>query len=144
MSASLSKPASHSNGTDMQTILTPRAFFRSLIIWTLVAFFIVGSVGNIFPPPAVRADYDRWGYPGWFHYITGIMELTTAILIARESTRRIGAMLGGTVMGAAVVTLGINAELLHAAAPTAVLLVLSLCLLLDAKAQEARWEGKVF
>jgi uncharacterized membrane protein YphA (DoxX/SURF4 family) len=128
----------------MQITLTPRAFFRSLIIWALVAFFIIGGVGNIFPPPAVQADYNRWGYPGWFHYITGILELTTAILIARETTRRIGAMLGGSVMASALVTLGINAELLHAAAPAAVLLLLSLCLLLDAKAREARWEGKVF
>lgn len=128
----------------MQIALTSRALFRSLIVWVLVIFFIIGGIGNVFPPAAVQADYQRWSYPDWFHYVTGITEFVTSILIARETTRRIGAILGGLVMASALATLLINAEIAHAAAPAGILIALLICLQLEKRAQEARWEGKVF
>ncbi|MET3233569.1 hypothetical protein ACTJLC_31525 [Paraburkholderia sp. 22099] len=45
--------------------------WRSILNWALIVFFIFGEAGNIFAPPAILADYQRWGYPSWFHYPTG-------------------------------------------------------------------------
>jgi uncharacterized protein (DUF983 family) len=128
----------------MHISLTPRALLRTALVWGLAAFFVIGGLGNIIAPPAIRADYARWGYPGWFHYCTGLLELAAAWLIAREATRHKGAIVGGVVMAAALLTLLINAEPLHAVAPVTVLLALFACLALDAKAREVRWECKVF
>ena len=97
-----------------------------LVAWALAAFFLIGAVGNILAPPNVIADYARWGYPGWFHYLTGVLELSVAVLLVRRKTRRAGALLGGLVMTAAAVTLILHAEVTHAIAPTTVLLLLIL------------------
>lgn len=50
--------------------------------WALAAFFVFGGFGNIFASQTILADYVRWGYPHWFHYVTGLLELSvTAVLI---------------------------------------------------------------
>src|ERR1700691_2254548 len=66
----------------------------------LAAFFVVGSLSNIFVPGSIYEEYLRWGYPHWFHFVTGSLELTTAILLARARTRLLGAALGFIVMSA--------------------------------------------
>lgn len=128
----------------MQIALTPRSMLRGLVAWGLVAFFLVGGVVNIVPPESVTADYARWGFPDWFHHVTGMLELGAAFLLLRLSTRRAGALLAALVMAAALVTVLINGEYDHAVAPGVVLIALGLCLYLDEKALEARWEGKQF
>jgi len=128
----------------MQIALTPRSLARSLIVWGLVAFFLVGAVGNIAAPEPIAAEYARWGYPDWFHHVTGLLELAAAPLLARQVTRRNGAMLAALVMVGALFTLLANGDFDHASAPVTVLVALGLCLYLDEKALEARWEGKTF
>ena len=72
---------------------------------------------NVFATEDVLSDYQAWGYPSWFHYVTGGLEWTSAVLIAVPTTRLIGSLLGGAVMCAALVTLLLHGEVLHAAAP---------------------------
>lgn len=108
--------------TNIPKILKP------FTIWALVIFFAVGSIGNIFPPDNVQADYERWGYPDWFHYVTGALELVVAILIARPATRLIGSGLGCLIMGSAFVTLLLHGEYSHAAAPAVILALLFGCI----------------
>jgi len=83
----------------------------------LAAFFVVGSMTNIFASPSIYAEYLQWGYPGWFHFVTGSLELTTAILLAWKRTRLWGAVLGSTVMLAALATVTLHGEYAHGAAP---------------------------
>ncbi len=128
----------------MHISLTPRALAHSIIAGLLVAFFIAGGVGNLFPTADFRAEYARWGYPDWFHYVTGSLELAAAALLARAGTRHRGALLGGSIMTAALATLLLAGEWLHAALPLAVLMAIAACLYLDEKAREAVWEGKIF
>lgn len=128
----------------MQIALTPRSSLRILLILALFGLFIAGGIANILPPIAVRADYGRWGYPDWFHYITGLLELACALCLIREKIRKIGAMLGGIVMAGAMLTFLWNGEYAQMPAPAAVLVGLFLSLHLDEKAREARWEGKIF
>ena len=68
----------------------------------LAAFFVAGSLSNIFAPWSIYEEYLRWGYPHWFHFATGSLELTTAVLLARVPTRLWGSALGCTVMLAAL------------------------------------------
>ncbi|RWR31128.1 DoxX family protein [Sinirhodobacter populi] len=95
--------------------------WKSLLAWLLAAFFVVGGIGNIFASETVLADYARWGYPGWFHHVTGVLELTAAALIAWRPTRLWGAGLAGLVMVGAAGTVLSHGEFSHAIAPLVVL-----------------------
>jgi hypothetical protein len=94
--------------------------WRQVLAWALAAFFVAGSLGNTFAPGSIIEEYVRWGYPHWFHFITGSLELSTAVLLARAPTRLWGAALGCTVMCAAFGTVIIHGEYAHAALPLAV------------------------
>jgi hypothetical protein len=83
----------------------------------LAAFFVVGSLSNIFAPGSVYEEYLRWGYPHWFHFVTGSLELATAVLLARAETRLWGSALGCTVMLAALATVTLHGEYGHGVPP---------------------------
>jgi hypothetical protein len=87
----------------------------------LAAFFVVASAVNILFPTLVAAEYQRWGYPDWFHFVTGSLEIATAVLLFRTETRALGAALGCVVVFAAATTLIVHHEYPHAALPIAVL-----------------------
>lgn len=97
--------------------------WKPILTWALIAFFVVGGIGNVFISTENAANYARWGYPNWFHYVTGLLELTTAILLAYRPLRLWGAAVGGMVMTAAVATVLLHGEYTHAIAPIIVLLV---------------------
>lgn len=99
----------------------------TVLAWLLVAFFTVGGIVNWIAPGKIRADYARWGYPGWFHYLTAVLELGVAGLLAFPDTRWQGAVLGVAVMVAAAGTLLHHREYTHAIAPVAVLLLTAWC-----------------
>ena len=96
--------------------------WRQVSALALAAFFVVGSLSNIFAPPSIYEEYLRWGYPRWFHFVTGSLELTTAVLLARAQ-RGCGARrsaLGCTVMLAALATVTLHGEYGHGVAPLVV------------------------
>jgi uncharacterized membrane protein YphA (DoxX/SURF4 family) len=46
-------------------------------------------------------NFTRWGYPLWFMYLTGLIEVVSALLLWPRKTRLIGALgLVGTMVGA--------------------------------------------
>ena len=91
--------------------------WRQVLAWALAAFFVVGSLSNIFAPPSIYVEYLQWGYPHWFHFVTGTLELTTAVLLAQAQTRLWGSALGCAVMLAALATVTLHGEYRHEAAP---------------------------
>ena len=93
---------------------------RQVSTLALAAFFVVGSLSNIFALGSIYEEYLRWGYPHWFHFVTGSLELTTAVLLAQARTRLWGAALGCTVMLAALATVTLHGEYGHAVAPLVV------------------------
>ena len=99
--------------------------WRALVTWGLVAFFVFAGLLNIFAPVSLVEDYQRWGYPGWFHYATGSLELLSAFLQARRATSKAGVVLAASVMGVAVITLLIYHEWLHAPFPLLIFVTLS-------------------
>lgn len=90
----------------------------------LAAFFLVGAAVNAIGPSQIRADYARWGYPGWFRLLTAALELATAVLLFPPALRAIGITLGVAVMAGALLTLLRHKEPRHAIAPTVVIILL--------------------
>ena len=91
--------------------------WRQVLPFALAAFFVVGSLTNIFAPGSIYGEYLKWGYPRWFHFVTGSLELTTAILLVRTPSRLLGSALGCAVMFAALATVIIHSEYGHAVPP---------------------------
>ncbi|HEV2701703.1 MAG TPA: DoxX family protein [Steroidobacteraceae bacterium] len=91
--------------------------WRQALALALAAFFVVGSLTNIFASPSIYGEYLQWGYPRRFHYVTGSLELTTAVLLARAQTRLWGSALGSSVMLAALATVTLHGEYTHGVAP---------------------------
>jgi hypothetical protein len=81
--------------------------WRQVLAWALAAFFVAGSLSNIFAPRSIIE-------------VTGSLELTTTVLLARAATRLWGAALGCTLMCAALGTVIIHSEYAHAAPPLVV------------------------
>lgn len=102
--------------------MTHRLFrLDNILSWILAAFFVAGGVGNLIAPGPIAAEYARWGYPVWFHLLTGGLELAAAALIVRHSTRWAGLATGALVMLGAVATVLVHHEFMHALAPAIVL-----------------------
>lgn len=100
--------------------------WRHIFAGFLAAFFLLGGSMNIFASDAILADYHRWGYPGWFHYLTGALEWTTAVLIAIPRSRLLGSLLGCALMTSAAATVLLHGEYAHALAPLIVLTLVAL------------------
>lgn len=94
--------------------------WRQVLPLVLAAFFVVGSLSNIVAPRSIFEEYLKWGYPHWFHFVTGSLELMTTVLLARARTRLWGSALGCTVMLAALATVTVHGEYGHGVAPLVV------------------------
>ena len=94
--------------------------WRQVLPVALAAFFVVGSLSNILAPGPIYAEYLKWGYPRWFHFVTGSLELTAAMLLFRAHSRLLGSVLGCAVMLAALATVVIHGEYGHAVPPLVV------------------------
>jgi hypothetical protein len=115
-----------------------RSYLHIFLLITLPAFFLIGGLGNLFPSATILADYDRWGYPIWFHYVTGGAELLAALLLSIAATRLWGTLLGIALMAAAFLTLIIHGEWGHALAPFIAGLALALHLWLNRNGRRRR------
>ncbi|MWD27444.1 DoxX family protein [Aquicoccus sp. SCR17] len=100
--------------------------WRHIFALLLAAFFVLGGSMNIFASEQVLEDYARWGYPGWFHFLTGALEWTSAVLIAIPATRLAGSVLAAAVMASAAGTVALHGEFSHAMAPLVVLALAAL------------------
>ncbi|MGE7963996.1 DoxX family protein [Pseudomonas sp. NPDC089918] len=97
--------------------------WKAVLAFLLSAFFLVGAIGNIFVSESIAEDYQRWGYPDWFHFVTGGLELITAVLLTVAAGRLWGAALGCVAMFAAAATVIGHGEYAHAIPPIVVLVL---------------------
>lgn len=72
------------------------------------------------------ANFARWGYPGWFMYLTGAIEVLGAILILLPKTRFYGAALLTATMIGAIATHLVSGEAAMITAPLVLLLLSAL------------------
>ena len=106
------------------------------LLVSIAGFFLLGGFGNLFPPASIQADYLRWGYPDWFHFVTGSLEIVAAVLTIVPRSRQAGLALAITVMLAALATVLWNGDFWHAIAPVIALAVLGLSALLGQMRRE--------
>ncbi|HEY1941091.1 MAG TPA: DoxX family protein [Roseiarcus sp.] len=88
---------------------------HALSIWLLVAGFFGAGVFNAIGTPGTQSEFARWGYPRWWNFITGGLEIMSATLIALPATRIVGLALGAVIIAAAVVTVLRHRDLSHLA-----------------------------
>lgn len=106
---------------------------KQILAYALVCFFIIGAAGNIMEPKTVAEEYTRWGYPHWFHFVTGCLELISAFLMAGSASRIVGSLLGVCIMISAIATVAYHGEYSHTIAPVIVLSFLMLSIYLHRK-----------
>jgi putative oxidoreductase len=105
----------------------PQRKGANIALWVLQALlalaFVGAASGKLLGKPEMVALFETVGVGQWFRYVTGLMELTGALLIVVPRTKFFGAALLSVVMVGAVLT---HLFILHTA-PTApvVLLVLA-------------------
>jgi hypothetical protein len=85
-----------------------------LSTWLLVAAFFGAGLVNVVGTRATREGFVRWGYP-WWHWITGGLELLSAILIALPPGRAGGLGLGAIIIVVAALTVLRHREYRHLA-----------------------------
>jgi hypothetical protein len=95
-----------------------------ILAWALAAFFMLGGAINVLARGSTAEEYRRWGYPDWFHFVTGALEFTTAALLVLTATRLLGAGLGCAIMLAAAATVIVHREYPRAAPPIIALVLL--------------------
>ena len=93
------------------------------VVQGLLALAFVGAAsGKLLGKPEMVGLFDAIGVGQWFRYVTGLVELSGAVLILIPKTRVIGAgLLAGTMLGAIATHLSV----LHTA-PTAPVVLLAL------------------
>jgi DoxX-like family len=77
---------------------------HALSIWLLVAGFFGAGLFNAIGTERTQSDFARWGYPRWWSFVTGGLEIMSAVLIALPASRIVGLTLGALIIAAAVIT----------------------------------------
>ena len=77
---------------------------HAMPIWLLVAGFFGAGVFNTIGTPSTQKDFVRWGYPSWWCRVTGLLEISIAVIIAIPLSRTVGLGLGGAVIAVAAMT----------------------------------------
>ena len=91
--------------------------FESILAMIVAVLFAVAGVVNLTRPGAVKRDFARWGYPAWFQWLCGALELLSAALLLGQQTRVLGLTLTGAIMIGALFTLLRNREPFQHLAP---------------------------
>ena len=102
---------------------------HTLSIWLLVAAFFGAGVFNAIGTRATRESFARWGYPNWWHLVTGGLEILCAILIALPLGRDAGLVLGTIIIAAALLTVLRHREYSDLAPPSVFLALIALAAL---------------
>ncbi|MDH6153114.1 MULTISPECIES: DoxX family protein [Paraburkholderia] len=93
------------------------ASLESILATIVAVLFAVAGVVNLVRPGAVKRDFARWGYPAWFQWLCGALELLSAALLLGQQTRVFGLTLAGAIMIGALFTLLRNREPFRHLAP---------------------------
>lgn len=94
------------------TVSLPRGKIAAIALWLLGALPALGvglaGVGKFFPAAHWREYFVDWGFPVWFALVTGAAEVVGAVLSWIPRYAVYGAMLLGSIMAGAAVTLQLH------------------------------------
>lgn len=82
-------------------------------IWLITAGFLGAGVFNVIGTEKTRSDFAHWGYPRWWHVLTGGLEILAALLIALPVTRVAGLALGAVILAAGIATVLRHRDFAH-------------------------------
>src|SRR5271156_6265392 len=85
----------------------------SVFAWLLAIAFTGAGLFNAIGGPAVQAQFQRWGYPAWWNFVTAAFEGLGAALIFLPEPQIWGLALGAVVMTAAIVPVIWRREYTH-------------------------------
>lgn len=90
-----------------------------LVAGLLLLAFAAAGLSKLAGLPLHTEQFTAWGYPGWFLYVVGAVEIAAALLLLLPSTRLVGSgLVIATMVGAAGTHL-IHEEWAATAAPLA-------------------------
>lgn len=95
----------------------------TIFVWFMSAFYIIAGIAPLGNLKRSRPQYVEWGYPGWWVFVTAVMEALVGILIFYPQTRVPGAALGVAIMLVAIGTLVRKKEYKHALLPVGALIL---------------------
>lgn len=75
---------------------------ETIEVWPAAFAFLVGGIVNSTGLPKIRDGFARLGFPGWWCWITGALEIAAALLVLVTASRTIGIILGACIMLAAL------------------------------------------
>ncbi len=71
------------------------------VSFLLALFFFYAGGSKLASPDTLIEAFVRWGYPAWFLYVTGLVEVAGAVLLLVPTVRFYGAaLLACTMLGA--------------------------------------------
>lgn len=78
---------------------------REKVLWTITAVlamvFVMSGYVKLVGMDPMPANYAKWGYPQWFLYVVGMIELSGGlVLLVRKITSLAALALGGVMVGA--------------------------------------------
>jgi hypothetical protein len=95
-------------------------------IWLAAAAFGLGGVANATGLPKIRTSFTNLGFPGWWCWVTAVVEIVAALLLLVPASRFIGIALGGCVMAAAIVAILARRLYAHLLPPVVFVFLLAL------------------
>ena len=108
----------------------PMAMWKRILLWALTAllaaFFLVAGGSKLASSASSSVNFARWGYPGWFLYVVGVMEAGGAIALLVPRVAGFAALLlCGTMVGAALTHL-VHGEMTAVPVPLVLLALVAL------------------
>ena len=108
----------------------PMAMWKVVLLWMLTAFltviFLTAGGTKLAGFPVQADNFARWGYPGWFMYVVGVIETSGAIVLLIPRLAGFAALLlCGTMVGAALTHL-MHGETTAAPVPLVLLALVAL------------------
>jgi putative oxidoreductase len=101
---------------------------KVIVTWVLSGLIaltmLMAGVSKLRGAPEQVEGFAKMGYPIWFLYVTGVMEVVGAILLLIPQTAALGVILLGATMVGAVVSLLKLGDVAHAPIPFVFLVVI--------------------
>ncbi|MBA2933903.1 DoxX family protein [Sphingomonas sp. CGMCC 1.13654] len=97
-----------------------------IAVWLAAAAFAAGGIANATGHPKIRASFTNLGFPGWWCWVTAVLELVTAGLLLPPAGRLIGIALGSCIMAAAIAAIVARRLYRHLPPPVLFLFLLAL------------------
>ena len=85
----------------------------SATAWLLALALAGAGLFNAIGGAAAQAQFQRWGYPAWWNFVTAALEILSAALIVLPETRIWGLALAAIVLIAAIATVTRLGEYKH-------------------------------